>query len=86
MAGTICPTIEKVLDQGFATSAQMFQQSAARFNAGTELTANEAARMFQLETQLVGALAASRLDKSATADKTLELRAVSEQPQVKPGS
>ena len=70
-----------VLEQSFANVSQMFGQSAARFNAGSELTANEAARMFQLETQLVGALAAARLDKSATADKVLELRSTRDQPQ-----
>ena len=83
MATEVDATIAKVLDQGFANMAQGFGQSAVRFNAGSELTANEAARMFQLETQLVGALAAARLDKSATADKVLELRSTQGQPQAR---
>lgn len=81
MAQELDPTIQRAMDQNFSNVSQMFGQSAARFNASTELTANEAARMFQMETQLVGALAASRLDKSATADKILEVRATQGQPQ-----
>lgn len=76
----IDPTIKHAMDQEFAAAHAMFQQSAARFNTSTELTSNEAARMFQLETQLVGALAASRLDKSAAADKILEMNSTRDQP------
>lgn len=77
---TVDPTIKQVLDQGFANTAQMFGQSAARFNTSSELTANEAARMFQLESQLVGAAAAGRLDRDQLAHGILQQNSARDQP------
>ncbi len=78
------PVTKSVLEQSFANAAQMFGQSAARFNASTELTANEAARMFQLESQLVGAAAAGRLDRDQLAHGILQQRSAAGQPDKAP--
>lgn len=75
---------ETILEQNFIernnVAQHAFGQAAQRHNAAMGSTDAEAARGFLQANSLTGALAASRLDKSATADKVLELRATHGQP------
>ncbi len=74
-------TVEKVLDQGFAERSEIIRQTAIRGNSSATFIQEQAQLGFLNSSQLVGAMAASRMEKNAIADSILQNRAARGQPQ-----
>jgi hypothetical protein len=73
-------TVAIVLDQGFAERAELIRQTGIRGNASAAFVQEQAQMGFLNSSQLVGALAATRLEKDGTANAILQQRAAAGQP------
>lgn len=76
------PTVATVLNQGFAQTSQGFQQAGMRHNTDATQISTDAARLYLLTQQLVGAKAAGQLDRDALSFGILQARAAQGQPQL----
>lgn len=74
------PTVKAVLDQGFAERSEIIRQTSIRGNASATFIQEQSQLQFLNSSQLVGAMAASRLEKNAIADAILQNRAAAGQP------
>ncbi len=70
--------IETVLEQ----SALNYSQAGMRHNSDSTQISIDSSRMFQLNSQLVGAKAAGQLDRDTLSFNILQARAAQAQPQV----
>ncbi len=87
MADTVIdPTVDKVLAQGFAERSELIRQTAIRANNSATFIQEQAQLGFLNQSLLVGALAASRMEKNALADAIMQNRAARDQPNVAPGA
>lgn len=73
-------TVKTVLDQGFAERSELIRQTAMRANNSATFIQEQSQQGFLNSSQLVGALAAARLEKNALADAVLQQRAAAGQP------
>jgi len=74
------PTVSVVLDQGFAERSELIRQAAIRGNSSATFIQEQAQMGFLNSSQLIGALAATRLEKDGTANAILQQRAAAGQP------
>lgn len=73
-------TVKTVLDQGFAERSELIRQTGIRGNSSATFIQEQAQMGFLNSSQLVGALAATRLEKDGTANAILQQRAAAGQP------
>lgn len=74
------PTVKAVLEQGFAERSELIRQTAIRGNASATFIQEQAQLSFLNSSQLVGAMAATRLEKDPLAGQILQQRAAAGQP------
>lgn len=74
------PTVARVLDQGFAERSELIRQTGIRGNSSATFVQEQSQLQFLNSAQLVGALAATRLEKDGTANAILQQRAAAGQP------
>jgi hypothetical protein len=73
-------TVKTVLDQGFAERSELIRQTGIRGNSSATFIQEQAQMGYLNSSQLVGALAATRLEKDGTANAILQQRAAAGQP------
>lgn len=75
-------TMDEATKVVLGQTAMNFAQAGSRHNADSTQISIDAARMFQLNSQLVGAKAAGQLDRDTLSFNILQARAAQAQPQV----
>jgi len=80
MAEQIDATVARVLDQGFAERSEVIRQTAIRGNSSATFIQEQSQLQYLESSRLVGALAATRLEKDGTANAILQQRAAAGQP------
>lgn len=68
------PTIEKVLDESFASRHERLSQTAERFNDGSAFAAQESKQRFGLQQMLLGATAQNMLEQHGLADMVSQMK------------
>lgn len=68
------PTIEKVLDESFASRHERLSQTAERFNDGSAFAAQESKQRFGLQQMLLGATAQNMLEKHGLGDMIAQMK------------
>ena len=79
------PTVSRVLDQGFAERSELIRQTGIRLNNSAAFIQEQAQLQFLESSRIVGALAATRIEKDSLASSIVQQRAAAGQPGNAPG-